>query len=228
MVEFYAAVFGAIMGGIVTYFLKGLLEREKHRDAAGRLHSALITEIVGHHIDMRTEFDEMLPVWIRRGEPQYWEGDKPLTDLKIKKFTHYIYDEFRRELLYSDYVTILVSYYMDLFFLNKYTDDIRQGTDSNYRGRIVLLIRLFIQNIDLTNCLIAATPPKYLNQVAVASAVNAFKLFEKASRRLIAVATHTGSDIRRFYYIAETKGHEELPPPLNESKDWMRYIEWKR
>lgn len=226
MAPFLSAVGGAVVGSLATYLATGHLERVKRRQTEAQLHSALLVEVIGHGFTFNRDFDAVLPRWLRRGEPGIWNGNKPIKPMILGQVSTNIYMEFRSALLCSDLAEAIASYYHRA---QRYNSDLRaleQSTYEDYISTIRDALRLAKENLELTADLIRKTPKNHLRKLRVANTIASYEEFANSYRLLIAIAGYKYYDLLKLREQAESQGISHLPPPLNKSDDWFRYLDW--
>src|SRR5712691_7944864 len=155
-----SAVLGAIVGGLLTYWLTGRLERLKRSDEAGRLQAALLGEVIGHQSIFWGDLDRALPLWIRRGDERLWDRTAPRKPIAFGHLSLDLYETFSDALLKSDLAAPIARYYRDVRSLNEHSALLKARQDANFDDQIRFAAKVFEENLKLTDALIKGTATK--------------------------------------------------------------------
>lgn len=219
VLNFGSALVGALAGGWATYMATGWSERTRRSEVGGRLQGVLLSEILGHQATLILDIDRMLPLWLRRGQPGFWDGSNPLQPLPFGHLSLQQFDLFRDHLLDSDSASSLSRYFEHARQLNEWAQSNDYSTQ--VRDRVAVLE----ENLALTRHLLTTTPRRRLDTPQLTEAINTFHLSEERYRRILAVTKYSPTDLFSLASKVEQSGIASAPPPLNTSDDWLNYVE---
>jgi hypothetical protein len=122
---------GAVIGGLLAYVGSNRLERQKAKELSKRLHCLLFEEISGHTSSLARDADSILPMWLHRGNPNIWDSNELLHEVKIQQLNTFCFDNFFEQLIYSPLLVPITNYYRYVKHLNELTQYAYQsGNDS--------------------------------------------------------------------------------------------------
>jgi hypothetical protein len=115
--EVIAALLGAFVGGVMTYWATSRLEKRKQRNLELSLSNLAMTEVLGHLAVVELALDKVLPHWLKRNRATYRQ-DYLLEN--ISTLASKIYDQFFGTLAASRLGPFFILHYNRLSEHNRY------------------------------------------------------------------------------------------------------------
>lgn len=115
--EAFAAIVGAIIGGVMTYWAAYAVEKWKQRKLELSISSLVLNEVLGHFASIEFALDRVLPHWLKRKRATY-EQDYLLENTSV--LSSNVFDQFFSTLAITNAGPFLVLYYNRVRRYNRY------------------------------------------------------------------------------------------------------------
>jgi hypothetical protein len=115
--EILAALLGAFVGGVMTYWATAQAEKFKQRKLELSLCSLLMTEVMGHLVSAELALDKVLPHWLERKGKTY---SRSYTIGEISRAASKIYEQFFGTFAGSDPGPFIIQHYNKTAAYNYY------------------------------------------------------------------------------------------------------------
>jgi len=221
--EVIAALLGAFVGGVMTYWATSRLEKRKQRKLELSLSNLAMTEVLGHLASVEFALDKVLPHWLKRNRATY--GQDYLLE-NTSTLASKIYDQFFGILAASHLGPFLILHYNRLPEYNRYAAKQPATIPYQYLSFYVQALALLIEGgIDLVDRLRHLRGMRSLITREFRGDLE-FADEHKARRRLMAALVRTdGSEIADV--IARKAVRSGMPKEIldanpQELENWIR------